>query len=85
MLSAVSSVGGIRKFFLAEYPYCELPFAVWEGQHFDDFILPKYFKSLADAQEEIDRRMDELRQKHLKKYARELEENDRIIIKTFST
>lgn len=82
LLSAVSSVGGIHKFFLAEYPYGDLPYAVWEGRRFHDFRLPKFFESLTDAQEEIDYRMDELRQKHLRRFVRNMDESDRLSIKT---
>ena len=77
-------MGGRYKFFMGEYPFCELPFAVWEGQHFTDFRQAKYYASLPEAQEDIDRRMDVQRQRYVKKISRNVEEQDRLKIKTDS-
>ena len=80
-MTAVCSMGSRHKIFLGEYPFCDLPFAVWEGQHFTDFRQAKYYASLPEAQKDIDRRMDVQRQRYVKKISRNVEEQDRLQIK----
>lgn len=81
LLSAVHSMGSGKKFFLAEYPFCDYPYAVWEGITFFDHIRRRMFKSLAEAMEDIDSRMLAARTKAASRYSHKALPEDNIHIK----
>ncbi|WP_099203966.1 hypothetical protein [Scatolibacter rhodanostii] len=85
IVTVVRSMGRNQKFFMGEYPFCEQPYAVWEGQHFLDFRYAKFFETMTEALEDLDKRMEVPRKRYLQKTTRTLEENDRLNIQIISS
>lgn len=84
IVTTVRSIGRHQKFFMGEYPFCEQPYAVWEGQHFSDFRHAKFFTDIANALEDLDNRMTAPRQNYIKRISRQVEDNDILKVKIFT-